>query len=376
VGAPRNRGSLVIVAMLAGAFAPRLAVADEAAAVPAWLTETTVNAFVESSYGYNFNRPGSHLDQFRVFDFDDNTFKVDVFELVLQHAAMKPRDAGFRVDVAAGGSIPRVSAASGLFRDAAGNAEDVDLQQAYVSWVAPVGSGLRIDLGKFVTPAGYEVIEGYDGWNENATRSLLFGFAIPFTHNGARASATFSPRVSAMLMVVNGWDVATDDNSSKTVGAQLALTPANAFALTLTGIAGDERAEGDLRLLWDGVATFDVSPRLRFALNGDWATDAHAAANGDDAKWSGAAAYVRFGASRSHMLTVRGEFFADPDGVRTGVAQHLAEVTVTPDLRLSEHLRMRVDGRIDRSNRRVFDEEGTKVVKSQPTVLLSAVYAF
>ena len=379
MAAASDRGALILIAVLAGArtFAPPAASAEgDAAAPPAWLSETNVDAFVESSWGYNFNRPAARTNQFHVFDFDDNTFKLDVFELVLQKAAAAPRETGFRVDVAMGGSIPRVSAAAGLFRDGLGVAQDVDLQQAFVTWVAPIGSGLKLDLGKFVTPAGYEVIDGYDGWNDNASRSLLFGFAIPFTHTGARATATLSPRVSAMVMVVNGWDVATDNNTSKTVGAQVVLTPAKTLAITLTGIAGPERAEGDLRTLGDGVVTLDVSPRLRLAVNGDWGTEQHAAAGGADAKWSGAAAYVRFGASSSHMLTVRGEFFADPDGVRTGVAQHLAEVTVTPDVRLSDHLRLRVDGRLDRSNRRVFDKEGTEIVKSQPTVLVSAAYAF
>ena len=69
-----------------------------------------------------------------------------------------------------GGLVPRRHPAQ---------AEDIDVQQAFASWIAPVGSGLRLDFGKFVTHFGYEVIQGYDGWNDNATRSQLFGFAIP-----------------------------------------------------------------------------------------------------------------------------------------------------------------------------------------------------
>ena len=41
-----------------------------------------------------------------------------------------------------------------------------------MSWNAPCGSGLRFDAGKFITHHGYEVIEGYDGWNDNATHSF------------------------------------------------------------------------------------------------------------------------------------------------------------------------------------------------------------
>src|SRR5207244_8846514 len=125
---------------------------------------------------------------FRSFDFADNSFKLDLFELVLQRAAAKSGDAGFRVDIALGSSVPRVSSSHGLFR-ADSTTEDIDVQQAFASYVARLGSGLRIDVGKFVTLHGYEVIEGYDGWNDNATRSLLLGFPIPFPHHGPRPTA-------------------------------------------------------------------------------------------------------------------------------------------------------------------------------------------
>lgn len=90
----------------------------------------------------------------------------------MQRPLVNAGDAGFRVDLE-GGFIPQASASAGLFRDADGAAGDLDLQQAYVGYAANVGRGLRFDFGKFVTPMGYELIEGYDGYNDNATRSFL-----------------------------------------------------------------------------------------------------------------------------------------------------------------------------------------------------------
>src|SRR5450759_1635088 len=49
-----------------------------------WYEEIAVNAFASASYSYNLNRPDSGTNQIRVFDFDDNSFKVDVAEVVLQ----------------------------------------------------------------------------------------------------------------------------------------------------------------------------------------------------------------------------------------------------------------------------------------------------
>ncbi|MGZ5428025.1 MAG: outer membrane beta-barrel protein, partial [Thermoanaerobaculia bacterium] len=64
-----------------------------------------MNGFLSTSYSYNLNRPPSGTNQFRVFDFDDNSIKVDVAELVLQKAVSKAGEAGFRIDAVAGSSI-------------------------------------------------------------------------------------------------------------------------------------------------------------------------------------------------------------------------------------------------------------------------------
>src|SRR5580765_1536756 len=328
--APRTRAVVLVVAVLAGACAgtPRPSAAsdpavagDSAAALvgaPAWLGEMSLNGFLSSSYGYNFNRPPSGTNQFRVFDVADNTFQLDVFELVAQKAVAKPRDSGFRVDLTFGSSIPHVTASAGLFRDASGTAEDIDVQQAYASWIAPVGSGLRFDFGKFVTSFGYELIQGYDGWNDNATRSQLFGFAIPFAHVGARASYTLAPHATVMGMVVNGWDVARDNNRSKSVGAQIAMTPAPAFSVYLNGMWGPEQPsnDADSRTLLDVEATLKGS-RLTLGANADWGTEQNAVpagpAVGDDAVWSGLAGYVRLTVTPLFAVSVRGESFNDRD---------------------------------------------------------------
>ena len=195
------------------------AAAKAAAALPKWFDDLAVNAFVSTAYEYNGNHPKTGTSSYRVFDFSDNSFNLDVAELVVQIAASKPNDAGFRVDFDAGQSIPQITKTQDQ------TAAQFDLKQAFASYIAPLGTGLRFDVGKFVTHLGYEVIEGYDGYNDNYSRSILFGYAIPFTHTGVKASYTFSSKVAGMVEVVNGWDLLRDNNSSKSVGAQLALTP-------------------------------------------------------------------------------------------------------------------------------------------------------
>ncbi len=361
------------------------AAAEEPAAVasapaPKWYDEITVNGLASVSFSYNVNRPASGTNQYRVFDFDDNTFKLDVFALVIQKAVSKPGEAGFRVDAAAGASIPRITAASGLFRDpATGKAEDFDLQQAFVSWVAPVGSGLRLDAGKFFTTVGFEYVDRYDGFNDNATRSFLFGYAEPVTHTGLKASYSFSDAVSANFMLVNGWDDVKDNNSGKTLGAGLTLTPSPRATFTVNYMYGPEQAgnDADNRGLLDVVATLKPTDTVTVGFNLDWGTEQGLAAGGGSASWWGAAGYLRLGVTPTFALAFRGELFDDQDGVRTGTVQKLKEVTLTPELRVSSHLVLHADLRVDFSDEEVFeDSDGTFTKKEQPTLSLNVLYTF
>ncbi len=336
-----------------------------------------LHAFVSTTWSYNFNRPLSKSNMFRVFDFDDNAFKLDVAEIVLQRAASEPGDAGFRVDATFGASVPRITASRGLFRAADGTAEDIDIQQGYLSYIADIGSGLRIDAGKFVTAAGYELIDGYDGYNDNATRSFLFGYAIPFTHTGLRLVYTASSAVTISAMVVNGWDNVVDNNRAKSFGTQLTLSPADGFSCLLTYIGGAERDtnSSDLRHLVDAVLQWSPSESVTLGLNGDYGTEQNAVAPEKNALWQGAAAYIKVIPSDRFTLTLRGEVFDDRDGLRTGTPQTLKEITLTPEFHPSQNVAFRADLRIDFSNEPAFDNEGTPAT-TQPTLLLNALYHF
>jgi hypothetical protein len=376
-------GILVLIAFGLLVFGPSSLCAQETgdavkdSAVSAVANGVSINGFVSTTYSYNFNRPATRMNGFRVFDFDDNDFKIDVAEIVLQENVEQANDAGFRMDVAVGASIPRVTASRGLFRSPDGTAQDIDVQQAYVSWIAPLGEGLRIDFGKFITPHGYEVIEGYDGYNDNATRSFLFGYAIPFTHTGLRLTYSASRQFSASVMAMNGWDVVKDNNRAKSACAQLLLAPVNDLTLSLAYIGGAERDnnDSDLRHLFDLVAIWKPSDRFSIGINGDYGVESNAVAAGQSALWQGVAAYMKLSIGEPFTLALRGEYFEDRDGARTGIAQILKELTLTPEYHPMKEIAFRMDLRIDLSTANVFDRNGT-ATNYQPTLLLNALYAF
>jgi len=381
----KNRRSRIAVAF-ALSFASGAARAEEAppapgptpapagsaaAAAKPWYEEIAVNGFLSVWYEYNTNRPASGRNQYRVFDYDDNTVNVDAAEIVLQKAVEKPGDVGFRVDAVAG-SVARVASSAGLFQG-----QDFDLQQATVSWIAPVGSGLRLDFGKFITHMGNELIEGYDGWNDNATRSFVFGYAIPFTHTGLKATTSLGDQLTAMLVLCNGWDVVKDNNSGKSIGGQLIFSPSKAVTVTGNYMGGPEQANtsGNWRNIGNLVAQWKATDRTVFTLELTYGGEPNFLASGETATWGGIVGYARFGLSDCFALNLRGEYFADPEGVRTGVPQYLKEVTLTPEWRISPHFAIRADLRLDWSNRDVFEKK-TGFTDTQPTLLANVIYVF
>jgi hypothetical protein len=374
----KAQGSQLIAAAPARADSgktPKDSTASAAAALPKWFDELAVNAFVSTAYEYNANRPTTGASSYRVFDFSDNSFNLDVAELVVQIAASKPNDAGFRVDFAAGNSIPQITKTQDQ------TAAQFDLQQAFASYIAPLGSGLRFDAGKFVTHLGYELIEGYDGYNDNYSRSILFGYAIPFTHTGVKASYAFSSKVAGMVEVVNGWDLLRDNNSSKSVGAQLALTPVAPLSVLLNWIGGPELAKDNHtnRNVFDLVAILKATKSLTLGVNGDYGKEngTSVVSPGSDAIWKGIAGYATLALTDKFSVALRGETFHDDGGTRLGTITKatLSEVTFTPAYKFTDHVLLRGEARYDKANQPILNKRGTFSDK-QTTVAANVIFVY
>lgn len=332
-----------------------------------------MSVYLQGGYTYNANAgspSGSGAENdLRVFDHKADSFGLDLMQLVFSKdpaaGAM-----GYKVKVSAGETAKYIHA-TGLGTQPTGtaNPESFDITEAYMSYSAPLGKGVRIDIGKMVTFFGAEVIEAID--NPNYSRSLLFNYAIPFTHTGAKASYVFNDNVNASFHIVNGWDNATDNNTGKCFGASVNVSAGDPFSAYINYMQGPEQSDNnhDSRSLLDLVATIKPVKPLSIILNYDNAKEDMGSAA--SVKWNGFSGIVKFDINDTYSVSVRGESFDDKDGVRTGVAQKLTEYTVTPEVRLANGLVLRPEYRHDSSDKQSFDN-GTK--KTQDTIALGAMY--
>ncbi len=325
-----------------------------------------MSIYLQSGYTYNGNASVGQVNDLRAFDTKANSFGLDLLELVF---AKDPAAGaiGYKVKIS-GGDTARIINAAGL---GASTPDSIDVTEAYVSYLAPIGKGLRFDAGKMGTFVGAEVMEAID--NPNYSRSFLFTWAEPLTHTGVKAGYTFTDKINAALFVVNGWDNMNDNNTGKSVGLSVNLTPNDKVSGYVNYLTGPEKTNNtrDNRSLLDLIATITPIKPLSFILNYDNGQEQHSSATGGTAEWSGVSAIAKYDFTDTYSLAIRGEYFDDKDGVRTLTVQKLTEVTITPTIKLSGGLVLMPEYRHDTSNKQSFDN-GTK--KSQDTVALAAMY--
>jgi hypothetical protein len=390
------------------------ATAPAAAATPApaainlagLLGPTTFSGYVDAYYSFNFNQPGNlggaggpngiDGNGLQFFDGNTNQFSLNSMEAVVDRAPDATKGgtgrAGYHIGIIYGQAAEAINGADTTDRS------NLALKEAYVDYIAPIGKGLTFTFGKFVTPAGAEVIETNGNWNYS--RSILFYYAIPYFHFGANAKYTFNPQWSVTGYLVNGWNNSQQVNTGKTYGVSVAYTPNKLWAITENYLAGPQddvaligavgKPNDNWRQLSDTVITYSPNAKWNFIVNGDYGygdeypvsttlKGVTTTKNSQPVDWWGAAGYVKYTPTANSYFAVRGEYFSDPQGFALFGAGnqngHAGEGTATYAYNWTSGLQSRVEFREDYSNRGIF-EKGGRLVKTQPEVEFGLIYTF
>jgi hypothetical protein len=342
---------------------------------PDFLHSIEVDGLVDAYYGWAFNKVGPQL---RNFDVNHNNFSLNYVEIAFFKAPTDKSRAGFRVDFGAGDTATLVNAG-----EPGGKDYLKYVQQAYVSYLVPTGKGLSIDFGKFVTPAGAEVIENKD--NFNYSRGLLFALAIPYYHMGARIGYAFNDKVSLTGYLVNGWNDVIDNNSDKTVGASFSYKPNAKTGIILNYLVGKEQPtalDGGTRNLFDAVVSYSANGKTSLLFNYDYGHDSVTSTGpADETLHTGVAVQgiafgLKYQANDKWAFSPRYEYYNDGDGYTTGLAQNLQEITFTGEYKTPVGLLARFEYRTDFSDKEFFVKDTGATTKTQPTVSVSLIYAF
>lgn len=368
--------SLILTALAA----PGLAMAADAPAAPTLssvldASGVSITGDIDLSYSHlSSNGTFTSGINNRVFDYAPNSFSVQQVDLAV--AKLPTEGFGGMVETTLGkdaSTIASYGTQTVAPSPTASGMQTFDLTQAFGQYAT--GNWTTI-FGKFNTMAGAEVIKA--AGNTNFSRSILFGYAIPFTHTGVRTTYKVSDAVSLVGGVNNGWDQAQDTNAQKTVELAAVMNPSKSFALTADVYSGAEVGAGGTgaRNLLDLVATFTATDSLNFVLNYDNGSQDNAVTAGAKAKWSGLAAYMNYQINDPWRVSVRAETFKDADGYRTGVVQTWKEATVTVGYAVSKNTELRGEVRKDFSDVASFAYSDGIARKGQNSLAMEAVYKF
>ena len=340
-----------------------------AAVLPAQLPGgATLNYYFDGYYGYDFDHPIGRVQYLRAYDVLSNVFSLNQAGVVL---ALDPnveegRRYGVRLDLQFGQATetlqgnPANEPRPEIYRN---------IFQAYGTYVFPVGKGLTVDFGKWASSIG---IEGnYTKDQMNYTRSFWFDY-LPFYHMGVRANYKINDKLSANYWIVNGTEQSEPTNSFKDELFGFVAQPVKNVSWTVNYYLGQDNPDvtqvqgcgtpvqpglclapinpapdGKLHI-FDTYATWNVTPKVSLALEGDYEISRVWAQAGPGMSSApkhviGGAGYARYQWTPRMALAGRTEYLSDRGGLFSGTTQALKEFTGTYEFKVADGLLSRLE---------------------------------
>ena len=325
-----------------------------------WGTEFSFlfDGYVDKS----FNDPPSGFNGLRGFDVRSDMPHVSMGMITIDHS---PAPFGFHLDVGFGEAFDVIHA---------GNRDPEAwkyFQQAYVSVKPKSWHGVELDAGEFASSAGAEVFA--TNQNFNYSRSLLFAWAVPYSHTGFRLQYPVGAHFTGSFQVVNGWNNVEPINRGKTYG----FTGAYAWKKVTWNhnyYVGPEHAHttAGWRNLYDTSVAVNQTDNFTWYLNFDYGRDKNIGPGAS--QWAGLAGAARYAIGKKYAVAARLEFFNDRDGLLTGTAQTVKEFTLTGEYKLTSWLLTRAEFRTDWSDQPFFEKKNQpNGATTQPTALLGLI---
>jgi hypothetical protein len=339
----------------------------------------TLNYTFDGYYEYNYNDPTGRVNDLRAYDVLSNVFSINQADFIfdLDPDLSAHRRYGFRIDLQFGQATetlqgnPANETRPEIYRN---------IFQAYGSYIAPVGHGIDIDVGKWASSLGYE--NNYTKDQMNYSRSFYF-YYLPFYHAGTRVTYKFNDKFTATYWIVNGTNQSEPTNGFKDELFGFTAQPAKSLSWTANYYLGQEHADtvpatnctvpvqpglclaplnpapnGKLHI-FDSYATWQARPKLTLALEGDYViqrewVDSAPGESSSPSHVDGGVAYAQYQIIPRGALAARAEYLSDRGGLFSNETQALKEVTGTYKYSLSDNFDAFLEYRRDWSNRPYF----------------------
>jgi hypothetical protein len=349
-----------------------------------------ISGYLDAGYTWSSTHPRNPANiRLRYFDKDHNKIVFNDFHIALDKPE-KDWGVGFHLsgDFGRTGELLREATFWGksLHRE-----PSAELREAYLTTTLPVGEGLAIKGGLFVTTLGTEIIPNPGAYNDNISRSFLFNLAIPLRHLGVMLSYPVLKILNFSAGVVTGWDDPYDNNHTPSFLGGITLTPTDTISFASNVIAGEEPtftgpnpSRNSARVTWSNVLTVKPIDPLAMSLEYTYGRQNKGSFGGTrDATWQGLAGIASYGWTDRFTTALRAEVFNDRDGARilgnvsqTHMNISVAEATLTGSYKFTKMLLGRTEIRQDWANRSVFKRGANNGDNDQTTLAMQLLYTY
>ena len=316
----KNMTFIRIIPMLPFAFAGRIASAqtpgpsaaapgarDTPAAHSSPDTAVTVSfgGFVDGYYAYDFGRPQNFDRAFTTQAARHNEFNVNL--AYIEAKVTGPRVRG-RLAFQAGTSVQSNYAGEPAIGTVSGPSLSRFIQEAVAGY--QITPSVWVDGGIFLSHIGMEGFISRD--NLTYTRSLSADYT-PYYESGVKLTWQATPKLSALVTVVNGWQNISENNQDKAVGARLDFARSSSTTLSYYNFIGNEVSSSRLRI-FNGVG-FKSGLTQAFTLQGNFDYGTQQKALTGNSSWWSTGLIGKLQMTPTVGVSGRVERYQDPDQV-------------------------------------------------------------
>ena len=367
--------------------------AAETAAL-ASLHGTTLNFAFDGYISHNFNHPFARVNVLRAYDVSSDSFSINQATVMLERLPTPAERFGGRLDLQFGQATESLqgSAANELRPQVWRN-----LYRAYGSYLAPLGTGLSLDFGKWASPLGFESNYTKDDFLYSRSMSFLF---LPSYHMGLRATYNLTPQLTLQYGLVNGINQTEDFNGSKSQLFSIVYAPSPKLSWTNNYFFGRESADvvpvlnpgvpssgqpgqpassitpapNGREHIFDSFVSWTATPRLTLVGQADFIVQ-RTWAEQRPARAAIGVLRAKFDLRADWSVAGRLEYFDDRGGLFSGTSAALKEAAFAFNRQLAPGFLARAEYRRDLANQPLFrtDTDGV-LTRSQDTAELGLVF--
>lgn len=310
-------------------------------------------AYVDAGYLWNIDHPDADRWRSKSTSFKLNGVKLNLAELSIRKdvnptTSRWGAEFGVQTGVDSEGLVPPANEAP------IGSADTLrHISRANVSYLAPIGNGLKITAGLMNSYIGYSSFHAID--NINYTRGYILD-NVPYFLFGTEVVYPATDSLTLAFYVVNGYNYLARPNSVPSYGLHTQWQATPRLTLVQNLYYGPDQESTNLqfwRFFSDSIVEWKQD-RWSLAASYDVGTEKQASTSGQPRQvWMSGALFWHWDFGAPWRIGVRPEFYWDPSGLMTGAEQLIWAVTGTVEYRLpviaKQRLVAKLEYRFDRS---------------------------